>query len=181
MKKRRIGMPVLWLVYVFLVCILAANIALKTSVIVNAEVAPLQPDIRGLYGRYIDDVADRYHICPELLEAMIEQESNGQADVVSAGGDVGLLQINPKWHRERMDKLGVTDLTDPYSNIVVAADYLAELFEQYEDLPMVLMTYNGSSDAKWRWQSGSYTDYADTIMERTQELERSREDADRNY
>ena len=40
MKKRRIGMPALWLVYVFLVCILAANIAIKTSVITNAAVAP---------------------------------------------------------------------------------------------------------------------------------------------
>ena len=180
-KKRRLdGLSILWWVCLITIGALIANVAIKTSIIAHAEVAPVQPDIRGMYGTYIDDVADQYHICPELLEAMIERESNGQADAVSTGGDIGLMQVNPKWHRNRMDKLYVTDLTDPYSNMVVAADYLLELFEQYGDLPMVLMVYNGSSDAQERWESGNYTEYAVSIMERTEELEREKEHGNRS-
>lgn len=179
-KKRRVdGLSILWWVCVITIVALVANVAIKTSIIAHAEVAPVQPDIRELYGDYIDDIAERYHICPELLEAMIEQESAGQADAVSSGGDTGLMQVNPRWHKERMDKLGVTDLKDPYSNILVASDYLVELFEQYGDLPMVLMVYNGSSDAQERWESGNYTEYAISIMERTEELERKKENAER--
>ncbi len=56
--------------------------------------------------------------------AMIEQESSGDPKVANGAGDTGLLQVNAKWHRDRMEKLGATDLTDAYSNILVATDYL---------------------------------------------------------
>lgn len=144
------------------------------AVTASAEVAPVQPDIRAEYGAYIDEIAAQYSICPELIEAMIETESCGPADVVSSAGCIGLMQVSPKWHMDRMAKLGVCDLFDPYTNILVATDYLAELFDKYGDLPMVLMTYNGSSDAWRRWGSGDYTDYAVKIMERAEKLERQR-------
>ena len=42
-----------------------------------------------------------------------------------------------------MERLGVSDLTDPYSNILVAADYLEELFQKSDgDIYLVLMKYN---------------------------------------
>ena len=45
-------------------------------------------------------------------------------------GDVhesfGLMQIQPKWHEDRMRRLGVTDLLDPEQNVRVGADLLSE-------------------------------------------------------
>ena len=99
------------------------------------------------YQKYCETIGQQYNICPELLMAMIEQESSGEAKVINEAGDTGLLQVNAKWHRDSMEKLGVTDLTDAYSNILVATDYLAQLFEEEgDDLYLVLMKYNMKHD-----------------------------------
>lgn len=116
---------------------------------------------------------EEYGICPELLMAVIERESSGRADVVSSAGCVGLMQINPKYHTERMERLGVTDLTDIDGNIHVGTDYLMELFEEHGDLYMVLMTYNmGENRAEELYEQGKYSKYAVSISERSAELER---------
>ena len=52
---------------------------------------------------------EEYGICPELLMAMIEKESSGRPDVES-GGCKGLMQISGRWHKDRMERLGVTDI-----------------------------------------------------------------------
>ena len=41
-----------------------------------------------------------------------------------------------------MERLGVSDLYDPYGNILVATDYLVELFEKHGDIGLSLMIYN---------------------------------------
>lgn len=131
--------------------------------------------IQQQYGEYIEEAAEKYHISSGLIEAIIERESAGIPDVVSPGGDIGLMQVNPLWHKERMDKLGVCDLTEPRGNILVATDYLAELFREYHDLPEVLMRYNGSQDAGYRNETYQLTDYAKSVMRRSEELERAKE------
>lgn len=103
--------------------------------------------------------------------AIIERESGGRADAVN-GDCKGLMQINEKWHTDRMERLGVTDLYDPYGNILVGVDYLAELAAEYDDLYTVLMIYNGTSNAVERGENGDWTDYAKGIVNRSMELER---------
>lgn len=91
-----------------------------------------------------------YQIDPELLEAIAYYESRYQADVDSKTGTYkGLMQIGTKWHKDRIEKLGVTDLHDADQNMMVAADYLSDLFEQYEDAVTVLKRYSGSSTTKY--------------------------------
>lgn len=125
------------------------------------------------YQRYCIEIGKIYHICPELLMAMIEQESSGHKEAVNDAGDTGLLQVNPRWHSGRMEKLGVADLYDPYSNILVAADYLAELFKEDEEVYLVLMKYNmPHSNAEELFGRGIFSEYALQVAERSQELER---------
>ena len=81
------------------------------------------------------------------------------------------MQISEDWHQDRMEKYGVTDLTDPYDNILLGVDYLAELFRHYEDPAMVLMVYNGDSRAWDYWETGEMSEYAAKILERAAELE----------
>lgn len=132
--------------------------------------------IDGIYQEYCKEIGGRYNICPELLVAMIERESDGKAQISNSDGDAGLLQVNFKWHYDRMERLGVTDLYDPYSNILVAADYLAELFRQNEDLYLVLMKYNmNHHTAEELYRQGVYSEYAMEVAERAWELERLHE------
>lgn len=112
-----------------------------------------------------------YNICPELLMAIAEAESHGNPEAEN-GGCKGIMQVSERWHKDRMERLGVTDIFDTRGNILVATDYLYELFEKYEDVGMVLMTYNGDSDAE-DYMSGraDLSAYAEKILERSAKLE----------
>lgn len=119
-----------------------------------------------------EELGKEYNICPELLMAIAEAESQGNPDAESKGCK-GIMQVYERWHKKRMERLGVTDIFDTRGNILVAADYLYELFEKYEDVGMVLMTYNGDSRAD-DYMSGKaeLSAYAEKILERSAELER---------
>lgn len=120
---------------------------------------------------YIEAICEPRNICPELIEATIERESRWNPNAVN-GDCMGLMQISEHWHRERMERLGVTDLFDPYDNILVGVDYMAELFERYEDPGITLMIYNGDSRAKDLQATGNLSEYAEWILTRSAELER---------
>ena len=140
---------------------------------INIFKLPEETDIPEEYQNYCIEIGKQYHICPELLMAMIEQESSGRADVVNETGDTGLLQVNPKWHKERMERLGVSDLTDPYSNILVAADYLEELFQESDgDIYLVLMKYNMKHGrAEELFYKGKFSEYSVLVEHRARELQ----------
>nr|DAJ74883.1 MAG TPA: hypothetical protein [Caudoviricetes sp.] len=136
--------------------------------------------ISNEYLPYIKEISSEYHICPEMVMAIIEHESSGQANAEN-GGCKGLMQIYEKYHRDRMERLGVEDLYDPYGNILVGCDYLEELFEKYKgDMSTVLMIYSGTSDALNRTYENR-TEYAKSIMNRTVELERLHEEAESDF
>ncbi len=120
---------------------------------------------------YCEEIGRQYGICPELLEAIMESESSGNPKAEN-GNCKGLMQINVKYHQNRMSRLGVTDIYDARSNILLAADYLAELFMEYGDMGTVLMMYNGSRNALDRGLQADYTEYAEKIIRRSEQLER---------
>ena len=120
---------------------------------------------------YCYQYGDEYDFRPELLIAIIEAESSGNPNAKN-GDCLGLMQVSEKYHTDRMERLGVTDLYDEGGNILVATNYLYELFMKYEDIGMVLMTYNGDSSARKYWNSnGELSRYAKKIINRTEELE----------
>ncbi|MBO5922795.1 MAG: lytic transglycosylase domain-containing protein [Bacteroidaceae bacterium] len=121
---------------------------------------------------YCVEIGDEYGACPELLMAIIESESSGKPTAKN-GSCKGLMQVSEKWHKDRMARLGVTDIYDPYGNILVGTDYLMELADKHEDIGMVLMVYNGDSNAK-KYLNGEadLSKYARKILERSAELER---------
>lgn len=116
-----------------------------------------------------NEIGKEYNICPELLQSIAFQETRFQADAQNEGC-TGLMQVNPAWHEDRMRELGVTDLYNPEQNMEVAADYLQELFEKYEDVGTVLMVYHGESGAVSKIEPSRY---ADEILTRSAELERA--------
>lgn len=115
---------------------------------------------------------EEYGICSELLMAIAEAESGGNPNA-NNGGCKGIMQVSERWHKDRMERLGVTDIYDTSGNILVATDYLYELFEIYGcDVGMVLMTYNGDSNAEdYMNGNAELSEYAEEILERSAELE----------
>lgn len=117
-----------------------------------------------------EELGQIYSICPEVIQAVGWVESRFQADAEN-GGCVGIMQVAPKWHRERMDRLGVTDLTDVRQNMLVAVDYLAELVEDEEDMEEVLMRYHGESRIQEKLDAGKMSAYVDEVLTLSAELE----------
>ena len=113
------------------------------------------------------EVGEEYGICPELLMALIERESSGHADAQN-GSCKGLCQISEKWHKDRMERLGVDDIFDPEGNIRLCADYLCELGAEYQDIAIVLGRFHGESNAEIK-----ISNYTTGILERSEELEKA--------
>jgi hypothetical protein len=116
----------------------------------------------------INYVCTIYDIRPELIKSIVYQESDFNPNAKN-GNCVGLMQISTRWHADRAAKLGVTDFYDPYSNILLGVDYLAELLKRYEDPKLVLMLYNMKHDIAFRmYAEGKISDYAKTILAMTE-------------
>lgn len=110
----------------------------------------------------------------ETVFALIEKESGCVWDAIGDSGEsVGLMQINERWHRDRMRKERCTDLMNPYMNIRVGVSYLAELYEATGNVADMLTAYNyglqGARENMWSRGIHDYP-YNEEIMQRAAEL-----------
>lgn len=122
---------------------------------------------------WVFDYCKDKHINPYLVFAMCERESNYNADEVGdSGNSLGIMQIQPKWHQWRMDKLGLFDWMDATQNIMIGIDILLDLYSKNDDTAWVLMAYNGGvAYANRHYDAGNISEYAEYIMARAEELE----------
>lgn len=120
-------------------------------------------------GYYRDDVPLPYDLqdclhtaCQEanipyaLALAVIEKETHFKNVIGDDGASEGYMQVQRKWHYDRMERLGVTDLSDPFGNFRVACDFLAELLGKYPTQE-ALTAYNSGSPG--------YNRYSYDVME----------------
>ena len=96
---------------------------------------------------FIIRLCEEHHIDPAVVICMIHQESSFDASKIGDSGEAyGLMQVWPKWHSDRMKKLGCEDLLDPYQNVTVGIDYYAECLDKYDgDDAKALTAYNQGS------------------------------------
>ena len=142
-----------------------------TMIMWSALVVEARAEEKESWIDYIEIICQERNICPELVEAIIEAESSWNPKAQN-GDCIGLMQVSESWHQDRMERLGVTDLTEPYDNILVGVDYLSELFERYEDVGAVLMKWNGDSRLTEYIETGELSEYAEKVLKRSAELER---------
>lgn len=115
---------------------------------------------------HIIQVAESYGIDPAIIFAMCYRESSYDPSTIGDHGDsFGLMQIQPKWHSDRMVRLGCTDLLDPYQNVIVGTDFLAEQLARYGgDISKALVAYNAGH------YKGTITKYAQAVLAKAEEL-----------
>lgn len=119
---------------------------------------------------YIIRTCEELNIDAGVVMAMIFFESSYDADAVGDNGEsFGLMQIMQCFHEDRMARLGVTDLLDPYQNVTVGIDFLAELVRECDgDIEKALICYNtGRAGAEEHFfQYGIYSnEYSQKVME----------------
>lgn len=131
---------------------------------------PLDRDLQD----HIFKLCEEADIDPAIVIAMIEKESGYTADILGDNGNsYGLMQIQPRWHYDRMERLECYDLLDPYQNVTVGIDFLAELKRSDKSIEWVLMAYNGGpAYANRKISNGEISDYARLVLECSENLNR---------
>lgn len=116
----------------------------------------------------------------ELVLAMMWQESNYTADLISSTNDYGIMQINSCNHSWLVDLFGPTDFLDASDNINAGVYIISKLLIKYDDEHMALMAYNmGEHGASLNWQAGSYTSkYSRGVVAKREAIETNNYNAD---
>ncbi|WP_273365062.1 lytic transglycosylase domain-containing protein [Alicyclobacillus herbarius] len=92
----------------------------------------------------IENASNRYGVPAALIRAVIEQESGGRTDAVSAAGAAGLMQLMPG----TAQALGVQDVFNPSENVLAGTRYLAQLLQRFDgNVPLALAAYNAGPKA----------------------------------
>lgn len=131
------------------------------------------------FQRFIDEKCKSYGISTNVVMGCIRTESNFQTQIMGDRGEAyGLMQVQKKWHKARMKKVGATDLLDPYDNVSVGIDYLAELYGIYGNYHKALMAYNGGhAYCKRRLRMGlKDSPYSRLVMIRANNYKKERND-----
>ena len=109
-------------------------------------VSNIQIDVKGISNEMIDDIATRSGVDPNIVKAIIVEESGGNPNAVGDNGEsIGLMQIQPKHHKKRMEELGIVSLFDPQENVIVGCNILAELYDKYGNYEDALSVYNSGN------------------------------------
>ena len=130
------------------------------------------------YERIVTGHAEHYHLDPQLIAAVIYQESKFDADAVSSSGAVGLMQLLPETAQGIADRTGghgwhESDLVDPELNVRYGAWYLRHLLDKYGDEELALAAYNAGQSNVDRWrEEGVGIQFSETrrYVDRVQEL-----------
>ncbi len=119
----------------------------NTEPLVNPDEDAPTPKAKMTYDEIFQDIAPRYGLDWRLLAEIAYQESRMNSLAIGKDHDLGLMQIIPSTWNEWAPKVGVSNPFDPYSNVLVAAAYLAYVRDYsrskgYDDDYWMLLGYN---------------------------------------
>jgi hypothetical protein len=122
----------------------------------NAAASPA-PAAPTTFNDLIDKTAARHHVDPQLVEAVVRVESDGNPHALSSKGAQGLMQLIPA----TAQRLGVEDPYDPRQNVEGGVSYLRYLLDRFGgDVTLALAGYNAGENSVVR--SGGVPPFKET-------------------
>ncbi len=105
-----------------------------------------------------------------LVAALIREESRFDPKAVSWAGAIGLMQVMPSTAKRITGEAGVSinsakDLFDPEKNILIGTQYLAGLINEFNALPIAIMSYNAGENRVTTWLEKYFNDDIDEFIE----------------
>jgi soluble lytic murein transglycosylase-like protein len=128
---------------------------------------PCDPIAEEVVAPIIKGAAQAQKVEPQLLRAVIDQESGFHPCAMSSVGAKGLMQLMP----ETADQFKVRDPFDPRQNIEAGASFLKQLLDRYSgDLAQALAAYNAGPRRVDEWGGipdiPETRDYVESILAR---------------
>lgn len=107
---------------------------------------------------FVKQSASASRVSPELIWAVMRQESAFDPEVVSPARAIGLLQLLPETASATAKKASLPDDTQalyrPKPNITLGTLYLRELLDQLNgNVPLAVAAYNAGPEAITRWKN----------------------------
>lgn len=119
-----------------------------------------------LYANEIKQAAARHNVDPQLVRAVVFQESRFKHDAVGRKGEAGLMQVMPKnaaadWARLNGRKTpSHAELMQVELNLEIGVWYLAKAlnkWQKYKDqIPLALIQYNAGERRAERWKPETF-------------------------
>lgn len=107
----------------------------------------------------VNEASGRYRLDPDLVNSVIQAESDFRVRAVSPKGAQGLMQLMPG----TASQLGVANAFDPRANVEGGTKYLRELLEKYNfDMVKALAAYNAGPERVERF--GGVPPYSETKL-----------------
>ncbi len=105
--------------------------------------------------------ADKNNLDPELIWAVMREESHCRYDAVSRAGAMGLMQIMPPTGKDIASRMGVSYsdniLLNPETNISFGAFYIHSMMRMFEDdIDKAMAAYNGGGGNVKKWMESSF-------------------------
>lgn len=94
----------------------------------------------------IYEASKDYGLAPQLIISVILVESDGNPNLESPKGAMGLMQIMPEVAQEMASQVSVSwknreTLVHPATNVRLGTRYLFQMLQRYRDLPLALCAY----------------------------------------
>ena len=118
------------------------------------------------YKQIVEQAASIYRVDPNLIYAVIKQESKFNKNAVSKSSAKGLMQIMDSTAQDVVNNIASIDVSsydlyDPYTNILIGTKYLSYLINYYDgNYYLALTAYNAGLGKVDIWTNSSYNNYS---------------------
>lgn len=122
------------------------------------------------YKEIVEKAATKFGVDPNLVYAVIKQESKFNKTAVSKSEAKGLMQIMDDTTKDMVKDIDTIDeknynIYDPYTNIFIGTKYISYLIKHYEgNYYLAIAAYNAGLGKVDSWLDKPHSEYTDYTM-----------------